>query len=78
VQYLQVHSGIQVEVASFAKSASQRLIDACNDFMDLTLSPEKYLIGYRPRRTGKKKQKHHQSEKGNVIISRAVPKDGDK
>ena len=46
--------------------------------MDLTLSPEKYLIGYRPRRIGKKKQKHFEPAKGNVTITRAVPKEGDK
>jgi len=85
VQYLQVHSGIQVEVASFAKSASQRLIDACNDFMDLTENPEKYLIGFRTRKGGKKKKnqnpantKNHANKnvKGNsnVTITRAVEK----
>lgn len=78
VQYLQIHSGIQVEVASFAKSASQRLIEACNDFMDLTLSPEKYLIGFRPRKQGGKKKKQNQARKPNdnpdVTITRAVEK----
>lgn len=85
VQYLQVHSGIQVEVASFAKSASARLIEACNDFMDLAENPEKYLIGFRPRKGVKKKknqnpnqtQKHvNKNAKGsiNVTITRAVDK----
>jgi len=89
VQYLQIHSGIQVEVVSFAKSASQRLIESCNDFMDLTLNPEKYLIGYRPRKqskrkqggkpTGKPNQKQNpksggKPDQGGVTISRAVPK----
>ena len=71
VEYLQIHSGIQVEVVSFAKSASQRLIDATDDFMDLTLHPEKYLIGFRPRRAGKRK--HKEETKSNVTISRAKP-----
>lgn len=72
VEYLQIHSGIQVEVASFAKSASQRLIDAADDFTDLSLHPEKYLIGFRPRRAPRKKRP--QAGGGNVTISRAVPK----
>lgn len=50
VEYLQIHSGIQVEVVSFGKSSSQRLIDSCDDFMDLSDKPETYLIGYRKRR----------------------------
>ena len=44
VQYLQIHSGIQVEVASFGKSSSQKLIEECDDFTDLSDNPEKYLI----------------------------------
>jgi len=72
VNYLQTHSGIQVEVASFAQSSSQRLIDASDDFMDLSKSPEKYLIGFHQRRGKRKPQK--QPEKGGVTISKAVPK----
>lgn len=45
VQYLQIHSGIQVEVASFGKSSSQKLKEVVNDFMDLSENPRKYLIG---------------------------------
>ncbi len=75
VEYLQIHSGIQVEVASFGQSSSQRLVEACDDFMDLSKHPEKYLIGFRPRKQGKRKQKHQGGGKGNVTITRAVPKD---
>lgn len=77
VRYLQIHSGIQVEVASFAQSSSQKLIEECNDFMDLSKNPEKYLIGFRPRRGKKKKQNAGQPKKqkeGGVTISRAVEK----
>lgn len=71
VEYLQIHSGIQVEVASFGNSSSQRLMEACDDFMDLSKNPEKYLIGFNKRRTSKKKT---QKPKSNVTISKAVPK----
>ena len=47
VEYLQIHSGIQVEVATFGQSASQKLKDACDDFLDLSKNPRKYLLGYR-------------------------------
>ncbi len=76
VEYLQIHSGIQVEVASFSQSSSQRLIEATDDFMDLSLNPEKYLIGFRPRRGNKRKQNNQNKDKGNVTITRAVPKTG--
>ena len=45
VEYLQIHSGIQVEVVSFGKSSSGKLREACDDFMDLSENPRKYLIG---------------------------------
>ncbi len=47
VEYLQIHSGVQVEVASFGKSSSMRLKEAVDDFMDLSENPKKFLIGMR-------------------------------
>lgn len=47
VEYLQIHSGIQVEVASFGKSTSGKLREAVDDFIDLSENPRKYLIGMR-------------------------------
>lgn len=44
VEYLKNH-GCQVEVASFGKSTSARLIEAADDFIDLDENPRKYLIG---------------------------------
>jgi uncharacterized LabA/DUF88 family protein len=55
VEYLKVNEGCQVEVMSFGKSSSAKLIEACDDFIDLDENPRKYLIGFgggkRPRRT---------------------------
>lgn len=45
VEYLQMHSGCQVEVVSFGKSSSSKLREACDDFIDLDANPRKYLIG---------------------------------
>lgn len=50
VEYLQVHSGIQVEFASFGETTSQMIKESVNDFINLSDNPERYLIGYRPKR----------------------------
>jgi len=46
VEYLQ-NVGCQVEVMSFGKATSAKLIEASDDFIDLDESPAKYLIGFR-------------------------------
>jgi uncharacterized LabA/DUF88 family protein len=45
VEYLKIHSGIQVEVVTFGKSASGKLKEVVDDFFDLSENPRKYLIG---------------------------------
>ncbi len=59
VEYLQRTHGCQVEVVSFGKSSSARLIEAADDFLDLDLNPKKYLIQtpnstYTPRSSRRK------------------------
>ncbi|MDQ5971618.1 MAG: hypothetical protein QG566_564 [Patescibacteria group bacterium] len=44
VEYLQNTYGTQVEVVSFGKSASMKLKDVADDFLDLSESPQKYLM----------------------------------
>jgi len=44
VEYLQMNQGCQVEVVSFGKSTSAKLIDATDHFMDLDEAPNKYLL----------------------------------
>jgi uncharacterized LabA/DUF88 family protein len=46
VEYLQ-SVGIQVEVVSFGKSTSGKLREACDDFLDLSENPRKYLMGIK-------------------------------
>ena len=43
VEYLQTQ-GVQVEVVSFGKSTSNKLLEVVDDFVDLSANPKKYLI----------------------------------
>lgn len=45
VEYLKINQGCQVEVVSFGRSTSAKLIEAADDFIDLDQNPKKYLIG---------------------------------
>lgn len=57
VEYLQNTHGCQVEVVSFRKSSSARLVEASDDFFDLDGNPRKYLLSSgseRPERTERK------------------------
>ena len=47
VEYLKVHSGCQVEIASFGRSTSGRLKEVADHFLDLDNDPRRYLINYR-------------------------------
>lgn len=44
VQYLQENKGCLVELISFQKSTSSRLIESVDDFTDLATDPNKYLM----------------------------------
>ncbi|OGD66967.1 hypothetical protein A2442_00160 [Candidatus Campbellbacteria bacterium RIFOXYC2_FULL_35_25] len=57
VEYLQMNEGCQVEVVSFGRSSSSKLMEKADDFMDLDKEHSKYLMGYkgnRKRRVAKK------------------------
>lgn len=49
VEYLKMQ-GCQVEVVSFGKSTSGKLIEAADEFTDLDENPRKYLLGNSVRR----------------------------
>lgn len=54
VEYLQKSSGKQVEVVAFGETTSSRLIEAADDFIDLSEDKEKFLItDRRPSGNGK-------------------------
>lgn len=48
VEYLK-SGGCQVEVISFGKSTSARLLEAADDFLDLDQNPKRYLLRSRSR-----------------------------
>ena len=55
VEYLQKSSGKQVEVVSFRETTSSRLLEEADDFIDLSLEREKFLIGdHRDKNTKSK------------------------
>lgn len=61
-EYLQMHSGCQVEVVSFGRSTSLKLKEAADDFFDLDLEPKRYLMNYRgpsTRRTSRTSTAEH-------------------
>ncbi len=47
VEYLQKSTGKQVEVVAFGETTSGKLIDACDDFVDLSNRKDLFLIGER-------------------------------
>lgn len=50
VQYLRTTHDCQMEVVSFRKSTSAKLIEAADDFIDLDADPQKYLLSPHLRR----------------------------
>ncbi len=71
VNFLKEHFGVQVEVISFGRSSSTKLREACEDFIDMCDHPEKYLMGYRTRRTPGTPS----AKKGRVHAKKAVHKE---
>jgi uncharacterized LabA/DUF88 family protein len=68
VKYLQNH-GCQVEVVSFGKSTSAKLIEAADDFYDLDQNPRKYLIGAWNRERRPMTAKPHRGGKAETPSS---------
>ena len=71
--------GCQVEAISFGRSSSSGLKAVVDDFIDMDEDPNKYLIGYRQRRSPSSKKTAKRSKKsplGNQI-SKVVGTDTD-
>jgi uncharacterized LabA/DUF88 family protein len=49
VQYLKMKEGCQVEVITFGKSASKKLIESADDFIDMDKNLKEFLIHTRRR-----------------------------
>lgn len=56
VEYLQIHSGVQVEVVSFGKTTSNALVEIADDFIDVSQDVKRYLIGSGKKKGVKKKK----------------------
>lgn len=49
IEYLKEVHGTQVEVVAFGRSASQKLKEAADDFIDLSSEPRRFLMRIRER-----------------------------
>ncbi len=60
VEYVK-SQGCQVEVITFGRSASSRLREVVDDFIDLDENPQEYLLGFKParRNAGKNSPRRH-------------------
>lgn len=58
VQYLQITKGCRVEVMAFAESASQKLKDAADEFIDISADKKTFLMPLRPFRSRFNRQQH--------------------
>lgn len=47
IEYLKLNKGVQTEVIAFTQSASAKLIEAADDFIDLSKDKRRYLIRSR-------------------------------
>lgn len=56
IEYLKNAHGTQVEVVAFGKSSSAKLIEACDDFLDLDENARKYLLGQPQRKRAPRSQ----------------------
>ena len=45
-EYLRYHHGVQDEVVAFGQSSSAKLKEDADDYLDISQSPKKYLLGY--------------------------------
>ncbi len=64
--------GVQVEVMAFGQSSSSKLREACEDFIDLSNDPKKFLINYRPAGYQSAKPKRQPSLKPRKKAVRAT------
>jgi len=78
VEALQVKHACQVEVVSFGKSTSSKLIEVADEFIDLDKDYKKYLIRSKPSRKQKGEGNGKGNGKGNLRIIKGSSKKGSK
>ena len=72
--------GCQAEVITFGRSASSKLREEVDDFIDMDENPQEFLIGYKTsrRKTGARKQgKQTKSTKSSGRVKKVVGTDTD-
>jgi len=69
VKYLQENQGCQVEAITFGKSASMKLKEAVDDFLDLDSDPSRYLINYRNNSRTEKTERVSEKNENNQKTS---------
>ena len=80
VEYLRENQGCQVEVVSFGKSSSARLIEVTDDFLDLDSNPRRYLMigsggmggSVREERGGREPREARENTGGRRRIEKSV------
>jgi len=76
VEYVK-SQGCQVEAITFGRSASSRLKEVVDDFIDMDEDPNEFLIGYRNNRSGKRPAKRTTTGKLKKTIKNVVGTDTD-
>lgn len=61
IEYVQQSAGCQVEVISFGRSSSSKLMEVCDDFVDMSDDTNRYLMGSRIARSHNKRKSHTRS-----------------
>lgn len=74
VEYVK-SQGCQVEAITFGRSASGRLREVVDDFIDMDEDPNEFLIGYRNSRGGKRPAKRSAPSKLKQSIKKVVGAD---
>ncbi|HEY0964488.1 MAG TPA: NYN domain-containing protein, partial [Candidatus Paceibacterota bacterium] len=73
VEYVK-SQGCQVEAITFGRSASSRLRETVDDFIDMDENPAQFLIGYKPagRQNGKQNGRRKENTAAKKRVSQKV------
>ncbi len=74
VKYVQQHAGCQVEVISFGRSSSSKLMEVVDDFTDMCDDTNRYLMGSRIARSHNKRKRQNNSSRKPTQGRSTAPK----
>lgn len=75
VEFLKSTTGIQTEVIAFGRSCAQTLKDEADSFLDLSESPERYLMNNPRREKLEREWNYGRHDEGGVIIEECIAVD---